>query len=361
MNKQERAQRTALLMFFSIVVFCALLISLALTGVLVYMFNRWGIFIPDGQMELGSGRAILLMVGLSLFIGTALTVAVIRIPLNPINSLINGMRKLAQGDYKARIDMGRIIGKRAVGNELIDTFNILATELENTEMLRSDFINNFSHEFKTPIVSITGFAKLLRRGNLSEEQKAEYLAIIEEESMRLSYMATNVLNLTKIENQTILSDLSEYNLSEQLRTCVLVLESKWEKKHIELSLEFDEHTVYASEELMKQVWINLIDNAIKFSPEGGKVKLTVTESCDSICVSIANEGREIPEESRKKIFNKFYQGDESHSSQGNGIGLAVVKRITELHNGRVSVDSQNGYNVFTVSLPKPVVTADIME
>jgi len=298
--------------------------------------------------------------GLSLIIGTIIMVVVIRFPLSPVNSLLDGMRKLSQGDYKARIDMG-FLGRHQLGFELVDSFNLLASELESTEMLRSDFINNFSHEFKTPIVSIAGFAKLLKYGELSEEQRAEYLDIIESESMRLSQLATNVLNLTKVESQMILSETSEYNLSEQLRTCVLMLEKKWDKKHLELNLDFDEHSVRVNKELMSHVWINLIDNAIKFSPEGGCIEIKLRQSEGEIWVSVINEGPEISDEDKKKIFNKFYQADQSHSGDGNGIGLAVVKKIVELHGGRIEVESKDRKNSFTVILKKNVIVADAFE
>jgi signal transduction histidine kinase len=228
----------------------------------------------------------------------------------------------------------------------------MAEELEHTEMLRGDFVNNFSHEFKTPIVSITGFTKLLKHGNLSEEETQEYLDIIEEESLRLSAMATNVLNMTKVENQTILTNVSSYNLSEQIRSCVLLLENRWTNKNIEFNLEFDEHEISANEELLKQLWMNLIDNAVKYSPEYGFVTIKIRAEEEFYQVSIANAGIEIPKEKQKKIFEKFYQADESHSTEGNGIGLSIVKYVTELHSGEVSVESTKGITTFTVKLPK---------
>ena len=235
---------------------------------------------------------------------------------------------------------------------LTDSFNTLASELENTEMLRSDFINNFSHEFKTPIVSIAGFAKLLKRGNLTETQKAEYLDIIEEESLRLSAMATNVLNLTKVENQSILTDISEYNLSEQLRTCVLLLEAKWERKRLEPELDFDEIQIEGSQELLKEVWINLLDNAVKFAPEGSSILLKAEETPEAVTVTVKNEGPDIPPEAMSRIFNKFYQADESHAAEGNGVGLAIVKRVVDLHGGTVEVVSSGGITSFSVTLPR---------
>ena len=214
------------------------------------------------------------------------------------------------------------------------------------------FRKYFSHEFKTPIISIAGFAKLLKKGNLKEEQKKEYLDIIEEESLRLSYMATNVLNLTKVENQTILTDVTSYNLSEQIRACVLLLENRWTKKKIEFSLEFDEYEINANEELLKQIWINLIDNAIKFSTDYGMIMIRIKESNDRYKISIANTGTEIPKESMPKIFNKFYQADESHASEGNGVGLAIVKKIVDLHKGSIEVESENGFTVFEIELDR---------
>jgi signal transduction histidine kinase len=224
----------------------------------------------------------------------------------------------------------------------------MAEELEHTEVLRGDFVNNFSHEFKTPIVSIAGFTKLLKKGNLTEEQRAEYLDIIEEESLRLSEMATNVLNMTKIENQTILTDVTTYNLSEQMRSCVLLLEKRWTNKKLELSLEFDEYNICACEELLKQVWINLIDNSVKYSPEYGVIVIRIREEGENYHISIANSGIEIPEEKRQKIFEKFYQADESHSSAGNGIGLSIVKSVIDLHGGKVWVECKNGITTFHV-------------
>ena len=169
--------------------------------------------------------------------------------------------------------------------------------------------------------------------------------------MRLSYMATNVLNMTKVENQTILTDVKEYNLSEQIRACLLLLEPKWSKKNLDLNVEFGEYPICANEELLKQVWINLIDNAVKFTPNGGTVDIRMTEAKENLHITIANTGSEIPPEKLEKIWGKFYQADESHSSEGNGIGLAIVKKVTELHGGTVGVTSENELTTFTVVLP----------
>ena len=180
----------------------------------------------------------------------------------------------------------------------------------------------------------------------------QYARAIREESMRLSAMASNVLNLTKVENQTILTDVSRFNLSEQIRSAVLLLEEKWTAKNIDLQIDFEEQVIEANEELLMQVWINLIDNAVKFVPVGGTVSLDVTEDGGNLCVKVGNTGSQIPADKQEKIFQKFYQVDESHSTQGNGIGLAVVKSIVQLHKGSVGVISQDDSTAFLVTLPK---------
>ena len=258
------------------------------------------------------------------------------------------MNEVKKGNFNIKID--NIYDDET--KDLIDNFNLMVDELRKSEMLKSDFISGVSHEFKTPIVSIMGFANLLEVGNLNDEQRVQYARAIREESMRLSSMANNVLNLTKVENQTILTDVSKFNLSEQIRSSVLLLEAKWSKKNIELQLDFDEYEIEANEELLKQVWINLIDNAIKFVEPCGTVAIELIDIEASICVKVKNTGNEIPPEKRERIFNKFYQADESHATHGNGIGLAIVKRIVDLHNGNVGVGYEKDSTVFTVILPK---------
>lgn len=347
-NLQERKQRFSLTLLFAGLVFAFLLLTMILIVGVIMILMRYNI------LKLGESRPIinglLIMAVISILAGTILAATVGRLPLRPVNGIINAMNRLAAGDFKTRLTFAGPMAKYPLAKELTESFNKMASELESTEMLRSDFINNFSHEFKTPIVSIAGFAKLLKKDHLSPEEQTEYLNI-EDESLRLSAMATNVLNLTKIENQSILTDLSDYNLSEQLRTCVLMLENKWNRKKLELILDFEEYSITANEELMKQVWINLIDNAIKFTPEDGCVEISVTEEPEIVSVTVINSGSEIPPESLNRIFQKFYQADESHATEGNGIGLAIVQKVVELHGGQVSVESQMGRTAFTVTLP----------
>lgn len=164
-------------------------------------------------------------------------------------------------------------------------------------------------------------------------------------------MATNVLNLTKVENQTILTDITRFNLSEQLRSCLLILEKKWGKKELELSADFDEFLILANENLLKQVWLNLLDNAVKFTPEHGKVSVRIQASASGLTVSIQNSGPEISQKDQKYIFNKFYQGDTSRSSEGTGTGLAIAKKIVDLHGGKIYVQSNPAETTFFVEFP----------
>jgi len=349
-NSEERKHRIALTLLFSGVIFCLLAVTMLIMGLLVVILLRSDI-IAMGQNWLAVDRFILFLTLGSVVLGTGLSILAGRIPLGPINNLINAVNRLASGDFKTRFHFGKVLERHPTMHELSDSFNKMAEELENTEMLRSDFINNFSHEFKTPIMSIAGFAALLKHGALSEEQKGEYIDIIEEESLRLARMATNVLNLSKVENQTILTNVTRFNLSEQIRSCVLLLENKWSRKNLELSLDFDEYEISASEELLRQVWINLIDNAVKFTPEYGLIRISISPQDAAVSISISNTGSPIPPESMGKIFQKFYQADESHASEGNGVGLAVVKKVIDLHGGRIRASSQNNLTTFTVTLP----------
>ena len=347
----EKSHRFSLSLVFGIFVFAVLLIAIAFAVFAVWILGEFGVI--TGSLEDSSMTLIVILVSvISLIIGSGMSILLGKIPLKPINDLINRMNRLAAGDFSARLKFGNVWKSYPAFSEMSESFNKLATELENTEMLRGDFVNNFSHEFKTPIVSIAGFAKLLRKGNLSLEEQTEYLKIIEEESLRLSAMATKVLELTQVENQAILTDIAPYNLSEQIRGCIVLLEDKWSQKHLELMLDFDEHTIVASEGLMKQVWMNLLDNAVKFTPEYGIVKVNMAEEGSSVQVTVTNSGSVIAPEDRERIFQKFYQADTSHAAEGNGIGLAVVKKIVELHGGSVRAESGEDRTSFIVTLQK---------
>lgn len=343
--KKRKTRRPSLTYSLAFIVYGTFLFVFALSALALFIFRKLDI------VSLDNTYTMFYLVAFIVIVGFLFSLLISRLALIPINKLMNKINDLANGDFASRYSDDDAFNKIPAFRELTKAFNKLAFELQNTEMLRHDFINNFSHEFKTPIASITGFAKLLKRANLTAEERLLYLDAIEEESLRLSYMATNVLNLTKVENQAILSEVSCFNVSEQIRSSVLLLEPEWTKKELEFSLNFDEITINANEELLKQVFINLIDNAIKFSNQGGTIDINASLEKDNFCFSIKNYGCEIPAKSIKKIFNKFYQVDTSHSTKGNGIGLAIVKRIVELHGGEVDVLSENNSVCFTIRIP----------
>lgn len=353
MKKEERKGRFALTLLVAALVFAIQLFTVLLALGVLAILIRTGVMaeISRENPALGSHPVLLVMGAVSLVVGAILSGLFGKVYVQPINRFLDQMNRLSTGDFKARLHFGKPICSHPTFREVEESFNVAAEELEQTELLRGDFINNFSHEFKTPIVSIAGFAKLLRRGNLTPQQQQEYLQIIEEESLRLAHMATSVLDLTKIENQAILTNVNSFNVSEQIRSAILLLEDQWTKKNLDFDLQMEEYQIVANEEMLKQVWVNLLDNAIKFSPENGCIQVRMERREDAIAASIRNSGEPIPPESIKRIFHKFYQADESHAGQGHGIGLSIVEKVVQLHRGSVQVESGEDGTTFTVLLP----------
>ncbi len=351
-NKKERKGSFKLTLFYAFVSFVGLVIDIFLCAVLITVLVNAGKisisaeYVPDFQW------LTVVIVLMSLIFGWMLMLVTNIIVVKPINGIIQALRGLASGNFDTRLNFSKMIRKIPDMANVEDSFNTLADELSNTEILRSDFINGISHEFKTPLTSISGFAKLLRQVEFTDSEREQYLMAIEEESSRLAKMATSILTLTKVENQEILNNTVEFNLSEQIRNSFLLLEPKWQDRDIEFELNFDEYFISGNEELLKEVWINLIDNAIKFTPDGGRISVDVLEENNSTTVKISNTGEYIPDEKLERIFGKFYQCDESRSSSGNGIGLAIVKRIAELHGGEACAESLDGFNTFSVKLPR---------
>ena len=228
----------------------------------------------------------------------------------------------------------------------------MAEELASVELLRTDFVNNFSHEFKTPIVSIRGFARILKRKDLTEEMRSEYLDTIIQESERLADLADQVLSLSKLENQAIITDKKAYNVSEQIRLIIAMMYSKWSERIIDIDFERGELLLHANEELMKQVFINLLDNAVKFSPDGSVIKVHIIEKVSSLIFVIRDQGPGMDEDTASRIFDKFYQGDTSHGASGNGLGMTIAHRIVALHGGSIRVETAPGKGTsFYVELP----------
>jgi len=345
--RKNLTDRLGLTLLLSLFIFLMFLLTAMIVGLMSFMFYKAG---ASGVLSSRGGLYTVLSALLaSVIVGTVLTTILGGKSLHKLQRMIDAINRLADGDFSARLDIRRPPELR----ELSDSFNRMAKELGNTEMLRSDFVNDFSHEFKTPIVSIKGFAEMLKYGDLTQEERDEYLDIVISESSRLASLATNVLNLSKVEDQEILTEKKTFDLGEQVRRSVLVLEPKWEKKHITVSADIQEVTYRGGEELLGQVWLNLMDNAVKFAPEGGEVEIYLRETENGAEFKIKNSGPGIEPEKQARIFDKFYQTDQSHATPGNGLGLAIARRIVQLHGGSITCKSAAGEGTeFTVALPK---------
>ena len=267
----------------------------------------------------------------------------------PIRRIAEAAGKVAGGDFSVRLDCTSKI--RDV-REVYGSFNTMVKELGNTETLQTDFVSNVSHEFKTPINAIEGYASLLQDSQLTDEQKNTYIDKIIFNTRRLSDLVGNILLLSKVNNQTISLKASTFRLDEQVRQSILALESKWEKKEIEFDIDLDEIEYTGYENLLSHVWLNLIDNAVKFSPQNGQIRIRLKQLDGSVTFSIWDNGLPIPEADIDRIFNKFYQGDNSHASEGNGLGLALVRKIVAAAHGTINVtSSEDAGTEFVVALP----------
>ena len=284
----------------------------------------------------------------SILLGTIITTFVGRTMLQPIHDLSMATSEVARGNFSVRV---RENGADEYGI-LQRNFNKMAQELSGIETLRGDFISNVSHEFKTPLASIQGFAKLLQDPLLSPADRAEYTQIIIDETSRLSKLSSNILSLTKLENQTTIGKKKRFRIDEQIRKIILMLEPEWSKKDIDMDIDLEDIIYVGNEDLMGQIWQNIINNAIKFTPQGGVIKVNLFRGGSGIVTKIWDNGPQISADKKDKIFEKFYQGDRSRATEGNGLGLALVKRIVDLADGKISVDNPfEGGVVFTVELP----------
>ncbi len=259
-------------------------------------------------------------------------------------------KRVVQGDFSVRIAQVNRLGADEHFNEIIECFNTMTAELAGVETLRTDFIANVSHEMKTPLAVMQNYGTLLQAPNLDEEKRIEYAKGVTDGSRRLADMMTNILKLNRLEKQQIYPKTEEYDLGEQLCECLLGYETVWEKKDIEIETDIaDGVRINADEELMSLVWNNLFSNAFKFTPEGGKVSVFLEATAHHVYVRVKDTGCGMTPDVGAHIFEKFYQGDTSHATQGNGLGLALVKRVVDIMQGEISVDSSLGKgSTFTV-------------
>ncbi len=261
----------------------------------------------------------------------------------PVKKILTATEELAKGNFKARAEDVSVIPGRNEFDIIAENINKMAKELSGIETLRTDFVSNVSHEIKTPLSVIGNYSTMLQSPNLSEEKRLEYARAVSDATGRLSELITNILKLNKLENQQIYPDTETYDLGEQLAECIIGFEDIWEQKNIEIETDIeDDLKITADKELLSLVWNNLLSNAFKFTEEGGTVKVTAHSAEGRVQVEFSDTGCGISDEAGKHIFDKFYQGDTSHATKGNGLGLALVKRVIDICGAEITVKSVLG-------------------
>ena len=307
----------------------------------------------DDEVKVGVARILLVYNIVSMGTAFALSAHLIYFSINrtlkPIRAMTEGTKKVSEGDFNVVIPISD--SRRTELAVLTESFNKMARELSLINMLNNDFINNVSHEFKTPISSIQGFATVLLGTDLTEDQR-EYAGIIVHESERLTRLITNILSLTKLENQVIVPEQEQFLLDEQIRHSVLLLQNEWTNKNIGMNIGLTRISCIANAQLTQQIWHNLLGNAIKFSSENGRIDVSCSIQDRTAIVSIKDYGIGMDRTTLAHAFDKFYQGDSSHAGEGNGLGLSLVHRIVELCGGTIDVKSEPGIgSEFIVKLP----------
>ncbi len=331
----------------SVITLCtACFISCGIVVLYFYLFTKHEI--TTTYMIYG----ILAICTLTMLTGGIALVYIIKFVSAPIEEISKMTQEVAKGDFNLELDIHR---QDEIGI-LADNFNKMVRELDGMEYMRKDFMSNVSHELKTPIAAISGFAEILYDGNLSEEEQKEYLSYLMNESERLNRLAGNMLRMSRLDNQCLFTNWKEFALDELLRKAILLLQDKWEAKSIDFDLNLQELTYQGDEDLLRQVFINLIENAIKFSEDNSVIRIWNETVEESVYIYIEDEGIGIKQEDIPKIFDKFYQCDISHKNEGNGLGLSIVKRILLLMKGTITCVSREGEGTrFTIKLPKTLL------
>ena len=349
-NRAHIVRKFSALIFLVLFVFVILFISITISGAISYFLINLNILPSLSAHKYPTVLIFMLIV--SLLIGTIMALIGGDYFLRPLRALSDATVEIASGNFDVRVEPK---GLREI-NCLAKSFNQMAKELSSIEKLRDDFISNISHEFKTPVASIRGFARRLKKNDLTEEQQREYLDIIISETERLAQLSGNILLLSKLENTYRHPEKTTFLLDEQIRKSILLLDPQISKKQLELIINLKQTEVTANEEMLQHVWLNLLGNAIKFTPEEGSITVSLTSDEDVTIISVSDTGPGISEEEKQYVFDEFYQGDPSRATQGNGLGLSLVKKILELNHGRIAVDSSPGKGAcFTVILPKNCV------
>lgn len=344
MKKARSRQRRGdnLRLYFIVCIFAILCITLGVSAMLTILLE----WLTNTHFTVPT---IVWMVMFSVVLGGALSVVMSRYFLRPVTRLGRAMERVAAGDFTVRLDNPGALGEM---RESYQHFNTMTRALAATETLQSDFISNVSHEFKTPINAIEGYAMLMQDAGNDVALQREYADKILFSTRRLSELVNNILLLSKVDNQTMPLEKHTYRLDEQLRQAILHLERKWTQKQIDWDVDMEEATFLGNESLMLHVWINLLDNAIKFDPVGGVIRLRLHTQAQHIIVTVSDNGPGIPQQEQSAIFERFYQVDGSHKSEGNGLGLALARRIVMMCGGEIAVRSESGEgSCFTITLP----------
>ncbi len=317
---------------FALIMTIIITASMVLTFIIIYILLRFSFNPIAGALTSSTFTAIL-----SIVVGTVISTYVSKKLLYPILKINDAAKKVAKGDFSVRLEE-KSIAKEI--KEIAENFNIMVRELSNTETLRNDFVSNVSHEFKTPLSAIEGYAMLLQDDTLSREEEEKYIRYILENTGRLTKLTKNILSLSRLENQEIVLQKERFSLDEQIRRVLLSYESIWEEKNLTIDLNLESIVIYDNQSLLAQVWSNLIDNAIKFSIKDGILSIDCLLKEASVVVTIRDNGIGMEDEVKNHAFDKFYQGERSHNVKGNGLGLALVKRIVALCGGTVYLESE---------------------
>lgn len=342
-SKGTRGVFTRITFIIVLGMFVLLTVSSLVTFGMSALVAKWMKVNEDNILVFG-----VIVLTMSVVFGFALSFAYSAIMVKTSKPYLEALQRIAECDFSARIVDSSVFANFGIAQN----FNNMAEQLESVETLREGFISDFSHEFKTPIVSIAGFAKLLKDPSLTDKQKDEFLEIIISESDRLVGLSESVLMLNRLDTQVIVNE--PYCLDEQLRQCVLAFDRQFREKNINLELNLEETEIDSNAKLLHQVWINLLSNALKFTPNGGAIEVACTKKDGRCEVTVKDNGCGMSADVMKNIFNKFYQGDKSHTTVGNGLGLSIVKKIVELLNGSITVSSEAGKgSAFTVTLLTP--------
>ena len=316
--------------YFSLIIVLEILLSIGIASGLTYAFDEW-----FGLFEYIQPPICIFVIGTVVAVGV--TIGFNRFFLVPIEKLNGGMDKVTKGDFKFRLDKEKVVVREF--RNIYDNFNLMVAELSSMETVQSDFIANVSHDFKTPINAIEGYSMLLQgSGEISDEQRL-YIEKILLNTKRLSDLVGNILLLAKLDNQSIQTQSTTFRLDEQVRHAIMLQELKWTEKDIDLDVELDDVSYCGTKDFLLHVWSNLLGNAVKFSPVGGKITVRLQKIGEEIVFTIADEGPGIPDDAKTRIFNKFYQGDGAHKEKGNGLGLALAKRIIDINKGAIGVEN----------------------